>query len=88
MERCTVSSGYGAGISVRGGRCELRKCTVDGALYGILVEDAEGSIDDCTISNVAEDGLIVRIGAAPVVRTTTISGCGNRGVYVYQFGSR
>jgi hypothetical protein len=85
MERCTVTSRFAAGISVRSGRCDLRKSTVDGALYGILIEDADGSIDDCTISNVAEDGLIVRIGAAPTVRTTTITGCGHRGIYVYQF---
>jgi hypothetical protein len=86
LERCSVTSGHGAGISVRSGRCELRKCTVDGALFGILVEDTDGSIEDCVINNVAEDGIIVRIGAAPLIRTTTISGCGNRGVYVYQFG--
>jgi hypothetical protein len=85
MDQCTVSSAYGAGISIRGGRCELRKSTVDGALYGILIEDADGSIDDCAISNVAEDGLIIRIGAAPTVRTTTITGCGHRGIYIYQF---
>jgi hypothetical protein len=85
MERCTVSSHSGAGISIRGGTCELRRCTVDGAVFGILVEDADGSIDDCTVSNVAEDGLIVSIGSAPLIRTTTVTGCGNRGVYVYQF---
>ncbi len=86
MERCTASSRSGAGISISGGRCDLRKCTVDGALYGVLVEDADGSITDCMIRNVAEDGLIARIGAAPVVRATTITGCGNRGIYIYQFG--
>jgi hypothetical protein len=86
MERCTASSRSGAGISITGGRCDLRKCTVDGALYGVLVEDADGTISDCTIRNVAEDGLIARIGAAPVVRATTITGCGNRGIYIYQFG--
>jgi hypothetical protein len=86
LERCSVSSGYAAGISVRGGRCELRKTSVTGALYGILVEDADGTIEDCTVDNVAEDGIVVRIGAAPAIRTTTISRCGNRGVYVYQFG--
>jgi hypothetical protein len=86
MERCTVSSRYAAGISVRGGRCDVRKTTVDGALYGVLIEDADGTVDDCAIRNVAEDGLIVRIGAAPTIRTTTISACGHRGIYVYQFG--
>jgi hypothetical protein len=86
LERCTLNSRYGAGVSIRGGRCEVRKTTVDGALYGILIEDADGVVEDCAINNVAEDGIIVRIGAAPNIRTTTISGCGNRGIYVYQFG--
>jgi parallel beta helix pectate lyase-like protein/ATPase family protein associated with various cellular activities (AAA)/AAA lid domain-containing protein len=86
LERCTLNSRYGAGVSIRGGRCEVRKTTVDGALYGILIEDADGVVEDCTINNVAEDGIIVRIGAAPNIRTTSISGCGNRGIYVYQFG--
>ena len=85
MERCTVSSLYGSGVSIRSGKCELRQVTVDGALYGILVEDADGSLDDCTITNVAEDGLIVRIGAVPTIRTSTISNCGHRGIYIYQF---
>jgi hypothetical protein len=85
MERCTVTSAAGAAISVRSGTCELRKCGVDGAVFGILVEDTDGVIDDCTISNVAEDGLIVSLGAAPTVRATRITGCGNRGIYVYQF---
>jgi hypothetical protein len=85
MERCVVSSRYAAGISVRSGRCDVRRCTVDGARYGVLLEDTDGSLDDCTISNIAEDGVIVRMGGAPAIRTTTITGCGNRGVYVYQF---
>src|SRR5258708_4589118 len=33
----------------------------------------------------AEGGLMVRIGAVPTIRTTTISNCGHRGIYIYQF---
>ncbi len=86
MDRCIVSSSYAAGISVRSGKCELRKTSISGALYGLLLEDTDGSVDDCTINNIAEDGIIVRMGAAPTIRATSISGCGNRGIYVYQFG--
>jgi parallel beta helix pectate lyase-like protein/ATPase family protein associated with various cellular activities (AAA)/AAA lid domain-containing protein len=85
MDRCQVSARYGAGVSVRSGRCDLRKVEIDGALYGILLEDVDGTIDDCTISNIAEDGVIVRMGGSPTIRTTKITGCGNRGIYIYQF---
>jgi hypothetical protein len=85
MERCAAASGSAAGISVRGGRAELRKCEVDGAVFGIVVEDADGSVDECVVANVAEDGVVIGIGAALAVRATTVTGCGNRGIYVYQF---
>src|SRR5262249_39617232 len=85
MERCTVTARNGAGISGTGGSVDLRKCTIDGAVYGLLIEDADGTVNDCVISNAAEDGIIVRIGAAPAIRATSVTGCGNRGIYVYQF---
>jgi hypothetical protein len=85
MERCTVTSRNGAGISITRGRADLRKCNVDGALYGLLMEEVDGSVNDCVISNAAEDGIIASIGAAPVIRATSVTGCGNRGIYVYQF---
>jgi parallel beta-helix repeat protein len=85
MERCHLASRNGAGLNVTRGRVEVRKCTVDGALYAISIEDAEGSINDCVISNAAEDGIIASVGATPTIRATTITGCGNRGIYVYQF---
>ncbi|GLY27985.1 right-handed parallel beta-helix repeat-containing protein [Kineosporia sp. NBRC 101731] len=85
VERCTLSSRQAAGVSINGGRVDLRKCTVENALFGLLIEDADGSVTDCTITDIAEDGVLVRIGAAPVIRATTVSGCGSRGIYVYQF---
>ncbi|GAB3238725.1 right-handed parallel beta-helix repeat-containing protein [Kineosporia babensis] len=85
VERCTLSSTNAAGISVNGGRLEARKCTVENSLYGLLIEDADGSVTDCTISDIAEDGVLARIGTAAVFRATTVSRCGNRGFYVYQF---
>jgi Right handed beta helix region/ATPase family associated with various cellular activities (AAA)/AAA lid domain len=85
MDRCTASSQSAAAISVRTGSCELHRCTIDGAVFGILIEDADGLVETCTLSNIEQDGLIASIGATPTIRATTISGCGGRGVYVYQF---
>ncbi|GAA5185184.1 hypothetical protein GCM10023322_28330 [Rugosimonospora acidiphila] len=83
---CDLAAHFGPGVDVTGGRVELRKCTIAGAQYGIVMEDAPGTVEDCRITDVAEDGIIVRIGAAPVITASTIQGCGRRGVYVYQFG--
>ncbi|GAA1741498.1 hypothetical protein GCM10009681_10320 [Luedemannella helvata] len=85
VDNCVLSAGLAAGLTVTGGSVQARRCTVTGAECGIIVEDASGSIDECTIDDIATDGLICRIGADPVVRACVISGCGGRGVYVYQF---
>jgi hypothetical protein len=83
---CDLTGGFGPGVDLAGGSIEMRKCTVTGAQYGIVVEDAPGTIDDCQITDVAEDGVIVRIGADPVITGTIVRGCGRRGIYIYQFG--
>ncbi|GAA0726658.1 hypothetical protein GCM10010199_38430 [Dactylosporangium roseum] len=86
LASCELSAGFGPGVDLAGGSIEMRKCTVTGAQYGIVVEDAPGTIDGCQIDDVAEDGIIVRIGADPVITGTVVRGCGRRGIYVYQFG--
>ncbi|HEY2673149.1 MAG TPA: right-handed parallel beta-helix repeat-containing protein [Rugosimonospora sp.] len=86
LSGCDLAARFGPGVDVTGGRVDLRKCTITGAQYGIVIEDAPGTIDDCHISDVAEDGIIVRIGADPVITASTVRGCGRRGVYIYQFG--
>ncbi|WFE25945.1 AAA family ATPase [Solwaraspora sp. WMMD791] len=87
MSGCRLHAGFGAGVTIGGrSRFALTRCTVSGARYGLVVEDADGTVDGCEFTDLAEDGVIVRIGAAPTIRASTISGCGNRGVYVYQHG--
>ncbi|MFV2018496.1 right-handed parallel beta-helix repeat-containing protein [Micromonospora sp. LOL_023] len=87
MGGCQLHAGFGAGVTV-GSRSSftLTRCTVTGARYGLVVEDADGTVDGCEFTDIGEDGVIVRIGAAPTIRATSITGCGNRGVYVYQYG--
>jgi hypothetical protein len=87
MEQCKVSAGFGAGISAEGrAKVQLTKCSVTGAQHGIVLEDVSGEIVDCEVTNVADTGVIVRLGADPVIRTCTIAGCGHRGLYIYQSG--
>lgn len=87
MEGCTVRAGAGAGVKVSG-RTALRVtgCTVTGGTQGLVIEDSAGTVDDTAVRDSADDGVIVRLGADPVLRNVTVSGAGHRGVYVYQFG--
>ncbi|MFY1635110.1 right-handed parallel beta-helix repeat-containing protein [Solwaraspora sp. WMMB335] len=87
MTGCRLHAGFGAGISV-GSRStfSLTRCTVRGARHGLVVEDADGTVDGCEFVDLAEDGIIVRMGATPIIRASTITGCGGRGVYIYQYG--
>jgi Right handed beta helix region/ATPase family associated with various cellular activities (AAA)/AAA lid domain len=87
LEKCEASAGYAAGVSVTGGAVlQATDLKVTGGQYGLVIEDAGGTVDKCEITNIADDGVIVRLGADPTIRNCTIAGCGFRGVYVYQGG--
>jgi Right handed beta helix region/ATPase family associated with various cellular activities (AAA)/AAA lid domain len=87
LEKCEVSSGYAAGVTVSdGATLKAVEVRIVGGQYGLVVEDAGGLVDKCEVTGITHDGIIVRLGADPVIRNSTISGCGFRGVYVYQAG--
>jgi hypothetical protein len=84
---CGASARYAAAIDVAGAsQVEVRNTRVTGAQYGIVVEDSDGVIDRCEVRDIADDGVILRLGARVTVRHTTVAGCGFRGVYMYQAG--
>ncbi|WP_326549384.1 right-handed parallel beta-helix repeat-containing protein [Micromonospora sp. NBC_01813] len=85
-ERCTIGAQQGAALSVRGSpRFTVSRCTIRDAVTGIVVENSSGCVEDTTVRDVAGDGLVVGLGADPQIRNCTIAGCGQRGVYVYQY---
>jgi parallel beta-helix repeat protein len=87
IQKCEASARYAAAISVTdGATLTATEVTVTGGQYGIIVEDAGGLIDKCEVRDTADDGVIVRLGANPTIRNSTIAGCGFRGIYVYQAG--
>jgi parallel beta-helix repeat protein len=87
MEQCEARAGFGAGVTAtQGSKLQIRRSKFLGGQYGLVIEDAGGSIEDCEILDVAEDGIIIRVGADPEIRSSTVRGCGYRGVYIYQFG--
>ncbi|NIH84488.1 right-handed parallel beta-helix repeat-containing protein [Amycolatopsis granulosa] len=84
---CTATAGFAPAIDVAGAhRIEVRNTHVTGGQYGIVVEESDGVIDRCEIREIADDGVILRLGARVMVQHTTIAGCGFRGVYMYQAG--
>jgi hypothetical protein len=86
LERCTLSAEQGPGLSVRGcRRFTVNRCTVDGAEQGIVVESSSGRIDETRVANMAGDGIVIGLGADPELRNCTVTDCGHRGIYVYQY---
>ncbi len=84
---CTATARYGAGISVSdGAQVQATDVTVSDSQFGMLIEDAGGTIERCVIRDSGEDGIIVRLGADPMIRDTTISNSAYRGIYIYQGG--
>jgi hypothetical protein len=87
IEKCEVSADYAAGVAVTDGAAlTANDVKVTGGQYGFVVEDAGGTLDRCEIRDIGDDGIIVRLGANPTIRNSTIAGCGYRGIYVYQAG--
>ncbi|KOV87238.1 right-handed parallel beta-helix repeat-containing protein [Nocardia sp. NRRL S-836] len=86
VELCTVTTRRGPAISVRDSQgFAISRCKVSGAAQGITVDGSSGRIDGTRIENVAGDGLVIGLGADPEIANCTILGCGQRGVYVYQY---
>jgi len=86
-EKCQAGSGYAAAISVTDGAVfTATDLKVDSGQYGLVLEDCSGVVDRCDIRGVSDDGIIVRLGADPAIRNTTVADCGFRGVYIYQAG--
>ncbi len=86
-ERCTLSAGFGPAVLVTGpAEVSVSHCTVDGGEHGLVLEDCTALIEHTKISDVAGDGVIVRLGATVTIRSSQLTGCGRRGVYAYQYG--
>jgi Holliday junction resolvasome RuvABC ATP-dependent DNA helicase subunit len=87
LSACTAGSEAAAGIQVTdGARVQVRDTTVAGGRYGIVVEDSDSEVDRCEVRDVADDGILLRLGAAGSIRNTVVTRCGFRGIYMYQAG--
>ncbi len=63
MHQCSASAAGGSGITAVGGTLNLRRCSITGAQYGIVIEEASGLLEECSITDIAADALICGIGA-------------------------
>lgn len=87
VRKCRLSAGYGAGLQATDmSVVEATEVRVLKGQNGLVFSDAGGTIDSCEVRGVNDDGIIVRLGADPTIRNTTVAECGYRGVYVYQSG--
>ncbi|MFJ8913014.1 right-handed parallel beta-helix repeat-containing protein [Amycolatopsis sp. NPDC102389] len=86
VRNCTVSGGRGPAIAIRGTTAfAVSGCVISAAEQGILVDGSPGRIDDTTVEDVTGDGITLGQGADPVLSGCRVTGCGLRGVYVYQY---
>ncbi|WP_035857292.1 right-handed parallel beta-helix repeat-containing protein [Cryptosporangium arvum] len=87
LSDCRLAAGYGAALTAEDGAdVRAENCTITAGQHGIVFSDATGRIAGCTVSDVTDDGIIVRLGADPTIVDTKVTGTGYRGVYVYQAG--
>ena len=85
MSDCAVSAGAAAAVRI-GSRAtfELNRCTISRAHVGLYLDNCAGTATDCHITDMVEDGIIVR-SADPVLRSCTVTDCGYRGIYIYEY---
>jgi hypothetical protein len=87
LRKCELSAGYGAGLQATDGAAvDATEVRVVRGQHGFVFSDASGTVESCEIRDITDDGIIVRLGADPIIRGTTVADCGYRGVYVYQSG--
>ncbi|MFB9924370.1 right-handed parallel beta-helix repeat-containing protein [Amycolatopsis halotolerans] len=86
VRRCLITGGRGPAVRIEGtAGFELTGCSLEAVEQGVVIEGSPGRLVDTVIEEVTGDGVVIGMGAAPVLRGCTVTGCGLRGVYVYQY---
>ncbi|MGF1647986.1 MAG: AAA family ATPase [Kineosporiaceae bacterium] len=88
LEQCTVRAAGGTVVAVTA-RTELflDRVTIEGGQVGLAVDDAAATVVDSIVRGALDDGVLVSMGADPVLRNTTVTECGGRGLYAYQYAT-
>ncbi|MFE3170386.1 right-handed parallel beta-helix repeat-containing protein [Amycolatopsis sp. NPDC059090] len=86
VRRCLITGGRGPAVRIEGmAAFELTGCSLKAVEQGVVIEGSPGRLVDTVIEEVTGDGVVIGMGAAPVLRGCTVTDCGLRGVYVYQY---
>ena len=86
-DRCALSGRFGPVVLVTGpAEVSVSHCKVDGGEHGLVLEDCTAQVEHTKVSGVSADGVIIRLGAAVVLRDCQFVDCGRRGIYAYQYG--
>ncbi|GAB2935684.1 hypothetical protein GCM10027280_24470 [Micromonospora polyrhachis] len=85
LHGCAVEAGSATAVHI-GGRAtfEVTGCRISGAQIGLSLNNCEGSVTDCEIVDIVTDGILIR-SADPQLRNCSVTDCGYRGVYVYEY---
>ncbi|GIF04492.1 right-handed parallel beta-helix repeat-containing protein [Actinoplanes siamensis] len=87
VRKCRLRAGYGPGLQATDmSTVDATEVRVLRGQNGLVFSDSGGTVESCEIRGVNDDGVIVRLGADPAIRNTTVAGCGYRGIYIYQSG--
>ncbi|MDQ3734957.1 MAG: right-handed parallel beta-helix repeat-containing protein [Actinomycetota bacterium] len=85
MDKCAIEAGFGAGIKATDrSQLAIKATSIKGAQQGLVIEDCNGTVDSVTITDSADDAIVLRLGADPILRQCVVTGAGHRGVYAYQ----
>ena len=86
LRDCELGAEHNAGLKAEDGALvEATRVLVPGGESGFEFSYADGTVEECEVRDVKADGVIV-VGSKLTVRRTTVSGCGKRGIYIYQSG--
>jgi parallel beta-helix repeat protein len=87
MRGCRTSGEYSVGVqALSGAVIELETCEITRAQCGLSLEGCSGTVTGCTVSEIGGDGIIVTLGADPIIKDTVVRDCDIRGIYIYQYG--
>ena len=83
---CDISSATGSGVGIEGGDVTLASCAISGCKnHGILYvgSTARGLVSNCLVEKCKLNGVLLRDGASPTLKSNRLSGNGQYGVSLF-----
>ena len=88
ITNCGATAEHATGIVIDAdSAAEISDTAIANCQHGLIISESDASVNNCTIDDIVDDAVIIRLGAEAALRGCTISDCGRRGVYMYQAGN-